>query len=116
MGQNASFAENLGAIIASPSRNDAPKRNETHALFLAISHWICGVYCDTDFMNENSKHLWDCVAVNLKTNEVHIMARNKTIENAEAITSMAVCRRGVDEEFFAEVVAGKYNDGDKYNE
>ncbi len=57
---------------------------------------------------------YDVVAVSLKTNQVRLMAQNKTIENAEAIVIMAVCRRGVDEEFFTECPAGLHKDGDEW--
>jgi len=62
--------------------------------------------------------LYDVVAVNLETNKetnkVRFMAQGKTLPNAEAIVSMAVMRRGLDEEFFAEVPAGKYQEGDSW--
>lgn len=57
-------------------------------------------------------HLWDAIAVNLKTRKVRIFGENKTKENAEAISMMAVCRRGVDEEYYTEVPAGTYREGD----
>jgi hypothetical protein len=50
--------------------------------------------------------LYDVVAVDLKTKAVRVMDRNLTLENAEAYVSMAVMRRGVDEEFFKAVPAG----------
>ena len=56
--------------------------------------------------------LYDVVAVNLKTSKIRLMAEKKTLRNAEAIVSMAVMRRGVEEEFFAEVEAGIYKEGD----
>lgn len=56
--------------------------------------------------------LYDVVAVNMETNRVRFMAEGKTLRNAEAIVSMAVMRRGVDEEFYAEVPAGSYKEGD----
>lgn len=59
--------------------------------------------------------LFDVVAVNLKTDKVRFIAQGKTLKNAEAIVKMAVVRRGVDEEFFAEVKAGMYTEGDKWN-
>lgn len=61
------------------------------------------------------EHLYDVVAVNMETNKVRLLAENKTIENAEAIVNMAVMRRGLDEEFYAECVAGKYVEGDNYS-
>lgn len=56
--------------------------------------------------------LFDVVAVNLKTSKIRMMAQDKTKPNAEAVVKMAVFRRGVDEEFFAECKAGEYKDGD----
>ncbi len=38
----------------------------------------------------------------------------KTLRDAEAIRDMAVIRRGVETEFFAEVRQGAYKDGDKW--
>jgi hypothetical protein len=58
--------------------------------------------------------LYDVVGVNYKTNTVKVYATGKTLPNAEAIVAMAVHRRGVDKEFFAECPAGKFKDGDKY--
>lgn len=59
---------------------------------------------------------YDVVGVNLTTRKVRILERGKDSENAEAIVMMAVARRGVSEEFFAEVPAGRYQDGDEYKE
>lgn len=58
-------------------------------------------------------NLYDVMAVNIADSTVRVMATNKTLENAEAIVSMAVMRRGVDEEFYCEEPAGKYKTGDK---
>ncbi len=58
--------------------------------------------------------LFDVVAVNIKTGIVRFMAQKKTAKNAEAIVMMAVGRRGVEEEFFAEVPDGRYREGDQY--
>lgn len=55
---------------------------------------------------------YDVAAVNIETNEVRIIATDKTLPNAEAIVDMAVVRRGVEEEFFAVVDSGKYGNGD----
>jgi hypothetical protein len=60
-----------------------------------------------------AEQLYDVVAVNMKTNRIRFFGRDKTLPSAEAIVYMAVARRGVDEEFYAEVPAGLYaNDGD----
>lgn len=58
----------------------------------------------------------DVVAVNLETRNVRIISANKTRENAEAIVSMAVARRGVEEEFFTIVPSGTYKNGDRWQE
>ena len=58
--------------------------------------------------------LYDVLAVNIATLKVRLMAEKKTLPNAEAIVSMAVLRRGVDEEFYAEVPTAKYKEGDLY--
>ena len=55
----------------------------------------------------------DIVAVNLRTSIVRLIGEIKTPEGlAEAIVEMAVMRRGVDEEFFADVPHGQYKNGD----
>ena len=59
-----------------------------------------------------SEELYDVVAVDRETSKVRFMAQGKTERNAEAVLKMAVMRRGLDEEFFAEVPAGKYKEGD----
>lgn len=51
--------------------------------------------------------LYNVVATNIKTGEKRMLAENKTEDNAEAIVSMAVMRRGVDEEFFKVEPVGK---------
>lgn len=57
---------------------------------------------------------YDVVAVNLVTRQVRFMARSKSLRAAEAIVDMAVARRGVDKEFFADAPAGDYADGDTW--
>lgn len=59
-------------------------------------------------------YLYDVVAINIATGKVRLLAENKSEANAEAIVKMAVMRRGVDEECYAEVPAGKYKEGDNY--
>jgi hypothetical protein len=49
------------------------------------------------------KELFDVIAVNIATGAERFIDQNKTRDNAEAIISMAVMRRGVDEEFFMAV-------------
>jgi len=51
--------------------------------------------------------MFNVVAVNIATGEERTIAENKTEANAEAIVSMAVARRGVEEEFFKVVPAVK---------
>lgn len=58
--------------------------------------------------------MYDVIAVNISTRKVRLIAHGKSERNAEAILSMAVMRRGVDGEFFIEVPAGSYKDGDRY--
>ncbi len=62
----------------------------------------------------NPEQLYDVIAVGLPPNQpvVRLMATGKTLENAEAFVKMAVYRRGVDDEFFAEVLAGTYKEED----
>lgn len=66
-------------------------------------------------MKSEIAELYDVVAINIQTNSMRMIATRKTIQNAEAIVSMAVMRRGLDEEFFSEVPAGKYKDGDQWS-
>lgn len=66
-------------------------------------------------MATTETELYDVVAVNMDTNKVRIIAKNKTLANAEAITKIAVLRRGVVDEFFSEVPSNKkFKDGDCY--
>lgn len=63
------------------------------------------------------ERLYDVVAVDLETSKVRFMAQGKTEKNAEAVVNMAVMRmvrRGVESEFFSEVPAGKYKEGDTW--
>ena len=56
----------------------------------------------------------DVLGVNIKSGRVRVMERGLDRDNAEAYVTMAVYRRGVDEEFFAPVPAGSHADGDSY--
>ena len=56
--------------------------------------------------------LYDVVAVNLRSRTVRLLATEKTGDNATAIVAMAVGRRGVMQEFYSEVLSGRYEDGD----
>ena len=62
------------------------------------------------------EQLYDVVAVALPPNQpvVRLMATGKTLRNAEALVRMVVYRRGVDDEFFAEVPTGMYQEGDTW--
>ena len=60
------------------------------------------------------EELFDVVAVDLDTSEVRLLAEGERFEDAEAVVKMAVWRRGVEQEFFAEVPVGQYKDGDKW--
>jgi len=59
--------------------------------------------------------LYDVLAVNKATSKVRFLALDKTEKNAEAVVIMAVMRRGVDDEFYTEVKAGTYKEGDIYH-
>lgn len=61
-----------------------------------------------------SKHLWDTLAVNHKTDKVRMLGERKDKPNAEAIMNMAIMRRGCDEEFYVVVPAGLFHEGDTY--
>lgn len=61
-----------------------------------------------------SDQLYDVLGVNIETGLVRFMATGKTERNAEAIETMAVTRRGCDEEFFVTVTAGEYKEGYKW--
>lgn len=56
----------------------------------------------------------DVVAVDLKTHLVRVLARRLGAADADAYVNMAVLRRGVEQEFFADAPAGQYADGDKW--
>lgn len=60
------------------------------------------------------EQLFDAIAVNHETRKVRLFGERKTKDNAGAISSMAVMRRGLDEEFYTEVPTGKYKEGDEY--
>lgn len=47
-----------------------------------------------------STHLFDVIAVNIRTKEERVLETGKTEKNADAIIKMAVMRRGVDVEFY----------------
>lgn len=64
-------------------------------------------------MSEESK-LYDAIAVNQKTGRVRVLATNKPLKFAECVVLIAVVRRGLCEEFFVEVPAGRFTEGDKY--
>lgn len=63
-------------------------------------------------MTCNSTTRFDVIAVDLKSNRVRILSTSRDEENADAIVTMAVMRRGVEEEFFGAVPAEMYKDGD----
>lgn len=60
--------------------------------------------------------MYDVIAVNMKTHKVSVIGENKTERNADAIETMAVMRIGCDEEFFTKVIAGRYKEGDEWDE
>jgi len=61
-----------------------------------------------------SEKLWDVVAVNFDPRKVRMIAEGKSEKSAEAIVMMAASRRGVEDEFFAEVESGMYAEGDRW--
>ena len=46
---------------------------------------------------------YDVIAVNQETHEERVLATDKSRKDANAIVSMAVARRGVEDEFFKKV-------------
>ena len=58
--------------------------------------------------------LFDVLAVHVDSRKVRVLDTNKTESNADAIVNMAVCRRGIEEEFFVSCEAGMYRDGDRW--
>lgn len=60
--------------------------------------------------------MYDVIAVNMTTHKVRLLAESKTERNADAIEMMAAVRLGCDEEFFTTTPAGKYKEGDKWDE
>lgn len=60
--------------------------------------------------------MYDVIAVNMGTHKVRLIGENKTERNADAIEMMAVARLGCDEEFFTKALAGRYKEGDEWDE
>ncbi len=60
--------------------------------------------------------LYDVLAVNMGNHKVRLIGEGKTARNADAIEMMAIGRLGVEEEFFVTVQAGKYKNGDEWDE
>ena len=54
----------------------------------------------------------DVLAISLETKRVRILAEDETVDDAKAIVTMAVIRRGVEEEFFSHVKTGSYKNGE----
>jgi hypothetical protein len=69
---------------------------------------------ETEEGEMRAQHMYDVVAVNIQTGRVRLMAESKDHDNAEAIVTMAVMRRGVEEEFYSKVPAGAYHEGDEW--
>lgn len=61
-----------------------------------------------------AEELYDVWAVDIESSQIREMARGKALADADAIVSMAVTRRGVDEEFYGVAPAGRYKSGDKW--
>ena len=65
---------------------------------------------------KTGQKLYDVVAVDIQTSKVAaLFGERETLANAEAIVKMAVFRRGVEEQFYAEVPTGKFKEGDTYS-
>lgn len=65
--------------------------------------------------NKPQAPLFDVVAVDISSGKVAaLFGEKKTEAAAEGIVKMAVMRRGVDEQFYAEVPTGKFKVGDTY--
>lgn len=60
--------------------------------------------------------MYDIIAVNMKTHKIRMLGENKSERNAHAIEMMAVSRLGCNDEFFTKAPAGRYKDGDEWNE
>jgi hypothetical protein len=60
--------------------------------------------------------MYDVIAVNMATHKVRVLGENKTERNADAIEMMAIDRLGCDEEFFTKAPAGRYKEGDEWDE
>jgi len=58
--------------------------------------------------------LYDVAAVSLEAGTVRLIETRKPRREAEAIVTMAVIRRGIDQEFFVEVAAGSYQEGERW--
>ena len=58
--------------------------------------------------------LFDVWAVSLTDYKVRLLAKDKTMRNAEAIQGMAAIRRGTDEEIYVIETAGQFGEGDTW--
>lgn len=59
----------------------------------------------------------DVIEVQIKApHAIRIIDRNRDERNAEAVVNMAIMRRGVEDHFFTTVPAGKYRDGDHFDQ
>lgn len=65
-------------------------------------------------MTNNPADRYDVVAVSLKDYTVRFLAERTSERNADAIVTMAVMRRGVEDEIFAAVPTGTYQPGDTW--
>jgi hypothetical protein len=66
--------------------------------------------------SDGKKTLFDVVAVNIQTGVVRLMASKLDYEDANNFKKMAICRRGVETEFFSTVPAGTYGIGDQWRD
>ena len=58
--------------------------------------------------------LYDVVAVRMDVLTVRLIGEGKTLPNAEAVVKLAVMRLGVETEFYVEVPAGSYQEGEAW--
>jgi hypothetical protein len=61
-----------------------------------------------------SPHTVRILKQNLDENKTAMLRHGRTITEPEAVIEMAVMRRGIETEFYAEVESGAYKDGDEW--
>ncbi len=88
------------------ARKMIDKRTGRTGLWALSNEWLGHAGGKASKRMKTKETLFDVVAVNLETGVERHIDTGKTERNAEAIVSMAVMSRGVDEEFFKTVPAG----------